>query len=241
MERSPAAGTSVHADYSSGSDQQSESIEEGSGVEGKRRKGKGPRKRLSEVLSEIASDASREKITLAELMGLMEGRARAALIFVFAFPNVLPAPPGVSAILGMPLLYLTSQMMMGRIPWLPRQISQRGVSMTSFAALIDRIHPPLTRAERMFRPRWSLLVSHSAERSLGALAFLLSVVVTLPIPLGNILPAFAVCLIALGVLERDGIWASVGAVIGLAALALSGTVAYAMIKTMWSTVVGAFS
>ena len=69
---------------------------------------------------------------------------------------------------------------------------------------------------------------------LGALAFLLSVVVTLPIPLGNILPAFAVCLIALGVLERDGIWASVGAVIGLAALALSGPVAYAMIKTMSS-------
>ena len=189
-----------------------------------------PRKRLSEILTDIGADDSRSDITVSELLRLMEGRARAALIFLFAIPNVLPAPPGLSAILGLPLLYLTSQMMLGRIPWLPRLIGARGLPRTSFAATVGRVVPYLQRAEHMLRPRWTQLVSHRAEKPLGALALVLAVVVTLPIPLGNMLPAFAICLIALGVLERDGLWAGLGVIVGLSALFLSATVVYVMIK-----------
>ena len=94
-----------------------------------------PRKRLSEILADITAVSSQSDITVSELMRLMEGRARAALILIFAFPNVLPAPPGLSALLGLPLLYLTSQMMLGRVPWLPRIIGSRGMSRVTFAAL----------------------------------------------------------------------------------------------------------
>ena len=200
-----------------------------------------PRKRLSDILTEIAADDSRAEITVSGLLHLTEGRARAALIFLFAFPNVLPAPPGLSAILGLPLLYLTSQMMLGRIPWLPRLIGARGVPRTGFEAMISRVVPFLQRAERMLRPRWTWLVSPRAEKPLGALALTLAIVVTLPIPLGNMLPAFAICLIALGVLERDGLWAGLGIGVGLGALVLSATVVYAMIKAALFVLFGAFS
>ena len=199
------------------------------------------RKRLSELLSQIAADETREQITLGDLMHLMEGRARAALIFLFASPNVLPAPPGLSALLGLPLLYLTAQMMLGRIPWLPRLITERAIPMTTFRGMIARALPLLIRAERLLRPRLTLLVSPGAERFLGAFALMLAVVVTLPIPLANMLPAFAICLIALGVLERDGLWAAIGIGVGLVALTLSGAVAYAMIKTVIFLILGAFS
>lgn len=199
------------------------------------------RKRLSEVLIQIAADETRPEITIADLMHLMEGRARAALIFLFAFPNVLPAPPGLSAILGLPLLYLTSQMMLGRFPWLPKILSERGVRMSSFTAMVDRVLPLLTRAERLLRPRWSWIVGPRAERVLGAFALLLALVVTLPIPLANMLPAFAICLIALGVLERDGLWTVLGILVGLGSLVLSGAVAYAMVKAALFVLVGAFS
>ncbi len=85
------------------------------------------------------------------------------------------------------------------------------------------------------------MVSHSAEKLLGALALILAVVVTLPIPLGNMLPAFAICLIALGVLERDGLWAGLGVVVGLAALLLSATVVYGILKAALFVVFGALS
>jgi len=199
-----------------------------------------PRKRLSDILAEIASDEDRSTISVSDLLQLMEGRARAALIFLFAFPNVLPAPPGLSAILGLPLLYLTSQMMLGHIPWLPKVIAARSVPRAGFAATVQRIAPLLRRAERLLKPRWSVVVSPRAEKVLGALALTLAVVVTLPIPLGNMLPAFAICLIALGVLERDGIWTTVGVLVGLGALAVSATVVYALLKAALFILLGAF-
>jgi hypothetical protein len=189
-----------------------------------------PHKRLSEILSEIAADTSRSEITIGDLVQHMEGRARAALIFLFAFPNVLPSPPGVSAILGLPLLYLTAQMMLGRIPWLPKVITGRGVSIGVFTSLIERVSPYLARAERMMKPRWSWVVTHRSEKVLGAIALVLAIVITLPIPLGNILPAFSICLIALGVLERDGALATIGVAAATFAVVLSATVIYGMLR-----------
>ncbi|MCK7495647.1 MAG: exopolysaccharide biosynthesis protein [Comamonadaceae bacterium] len=53
----------------------------------------------------------------------------------------------------------------------------------------------------------------------------------LPVPLGNMLPALAVSLFALGVLERDGVWVLAGAVaaVASAAVVVSGVV-WAMVK-----------
>ena len=209
--------------------------------EAPRRRRPPPRKRLSEILSDIAADDSHAEITIADLMRLMEGRARAALIFLFAMPNVLPAPPGLSGLLGLPLLYLTWQMMLGRVPWLPKIIAGRGIPHATFAAMIQRVTPFLTRAEKLLRPRWGWLVGPRAEHALGALALVLAVVITLPIPFGNMLPAFAICLIALGVLERDGLWACFGILAAAMALLLSATVAYAMLKGALFVLLGAFS
>lgn len=206
-----------------------------------RRAARPRRKRLSEVLLVIAADESRTEITISDLMHIMEGRARAALIFLFAFPNVLPAPPGLSAILGLPLLYLTAQMMLGRFPWLPRIVAERGISMSAFRSMIERALPLLTRAEKLLRPRLSWMVRPMAERLLGAFALILAVIITLPIPLANMLPAFAICVIALGVLERDGLWTAAGVLVGLASLALSGAVAYAMVKAALFLLFNAFS
>ncbi|MFN3645412.1 MAG: exopolysaccharide biosynthesis protein [Gemmobacter sp.] len=82
------------------------------------------RKPLSEILSDIAADPMRAFLAIAELIALLGGRGRAALILLFAAPDVLPAPPGVS---GLPLLYLAVQLMQGRLPWLPQAIGARGM------------------------------------------------------------------------------------------------------------------
>lgn len=198
-------------------------------------------RRLSEVLAALAVDRSRDHLSVNDLLHLLEGRARAALILIFAFPNVLPTPPGTSGILGLPLLYLTAQMTLGRIPWLPNFIGERAMPIDSFAKLTDRLLPFLARTERLLRPRWSLVVSHRAEHVLGALCFILAVVLALPIPLGNVLPALAICLIALGVLERDGLWVCLGIVVAIIALAITLGVVYAIFKAGLFIVLNAFS
>lgn len=189
-----------------------------------------PRKKLSLVLAELAEDPARARISVGDLAQIMQARAFGALLLVFALPNVLPAPPGTSGILGLPLLYLAAQMMLGTPPWLPPFISRRSMLREDFAALIERVTPMLERAERLLVPRLPALSTPLAERLVGGLCLVLAFVLVLPIPLGNMLPAFAICLLALGILERDGVWILAGTVTGLLALLIVYGVVYALIR-----------
>ena len=186
---------------------------------------------LSEILAAVANDASRERISVADLLEVMQDRAVAALMFIFAVPNVVPVPPGTSAILGAPLVFLAAQLALGMRPWLPKLITERSMARGDFAALMARAGPWLARAERLLRPRLGSLARPPAEYAAGAVCLLLAIIVFLPIPLGNILPAFSICLFALGILERDGVWVLAGAVAAAASLALVWGVLYALIKS----------
>lgn len=189
------------------------------------------KKQLSGILAEIARDDTRQQIAVGDLILLLGGRGRAGLILIFAFPNVLPAPPGLSGVLGLPLLYLSFQMMMGRLPWLPQFIGARSMSRERFSQLIESLGPWLARAERLLRPRWPWLVGPIAERIVGTLCLVLAAVLALPIPFGNMLPAFAIFLIALGMLERDGIWVMIGSLVGVTALVIVAGIVYALVKS----------
>ena len=202
--------------------------------------GRHPRKSLSDFLEEIAADTSRDFITIGDLMILMGGRARAALILIFAFPNALPAIPGTSGILGLPLLYLTFQMMLGRMPWLPRIISERGLQRDKFAQIMLKLVPWLARVERTLRPRWLWLTTPRMEQFWGFLCLALAVVLTLPVPLGNMLPAFSICLIALGVLEKDGLWLLFGLLSSIVAFIISAGVVYAIFRAVVYIAMSAF-
>ena len=206
----------------------------------RRRKKKKPRLRLSDLLNRIVNDESRPTITIGDLLREMDGRAFGALMLIFAFPNALPAPPGLAAFLGLPLIYLSSQMMLGRMPWLPPFIDNRSLTRENFKSLIDRANPVLKRAEKLMRQRLSFLTSPIAEKVLGALFLLLSLVLILPIPFGNMLPALAICVLALGVLERDGAWILAGLAVSVAAMLWVGGLAYALIKSTLFLVLNAF-
>jgi hypothetical protein len=186
---------------------------------------------LSQVLHGLADDPIRERISIADLLAALGDRAIGALLFIFAFPNVLPTPPGTSAVLGAPLLFLAAQLAFGRPPWLPAIITKRSMSRDDFQTLIRRLAPWLARAEKLLKPRLSSLALPPMEYLIGLMCLLLAVLLALPIPLGNMLPALAISLIALGVLERDGLWVLAGMLTaGIATVVVSGVV-FAMIKT----------
>jgi len=197
--------------------------------------------RLSDMLAAIAADTQRERVSIADLLASMDSRAMGALLLIFALPNVLPSLPGTSGILGLPLIYLTSQMMLGRTPWLPKFIATRSLARRDFAALIDRMEPWLAWSERFLRPRLSLLVHERAERLIGLVALVLSVILMLPIPFGNMLPALAISLFALGLMENDGVWVIGGAAATVVAISVVAAVLWALAKSLIFVIGGAFA
>jgi hypothetical protein len=187
--------------------------------------------RLSAILTAIAKGQDRERISIADLLHALEHRAIGALMFIFAVPNAIPVPPGVSAVLGAPLIFLSFQLMIGRRPWLPRIITDRSLSRVDFEKVVDLAAPWLAKAERLMRPRLTFLAAPPAEYLIGAICLLLSIILFLPIPLGNMLPAFTICVLALGVLERDGAWIGIGVACAIVAVVIVWGV---MLALLWS-------
>jgi hypothetical protein len=185
---------------------------------------------LSEMLRALAEDERRERIAVADLLDALGDRALAALLFVFAFPNVLPVPPGTSAILGAPLLFLAAQMAFNMRAWLPAVIARRSMARSDFLTMVERVSPWLERAEKLMKPRLTPLAVGAMESVVGAVCLLMSLAVFLPIPLGNMLPALAICLLAMGILERDGLWVLAGLGTAVAAGALVSGVVWAAVK-----------
>lgn len=188
------------------------------------------RKRLSATLEELVAPGQAERISVHDLLVALEGRAAAALLLIFALPNALPAPPGTSGILGLPLCYLSAQMMLGQIPWLPKFIAGRSMRREDLAALVARVLPMLMRVERMLVPRLMALAQPAAVRIAGGVCLALSVVLLLPIPFGNMLPALAICLIALGILERDGICLLIGGLVAVVSVVIVWGVLLALLR-----------
>lgn len=186
---------------------------------------------LSELLARIAADESRDRVSMGDLLEIAGDRAFGALLFVFALPNVVPTPPGVSAMLGLPLVLLSAQFLWGRrTPWLPRVIASRSMARADFAELISRMAPLLRRFERVLKPRWSFLVSAVAERVLGLGLLLLAVILFLPIPLGNMLPAAAICILSLALIEHDGLASLLGILLGVLAVIVVWGALFALAK-----------
>ena len=175
-------------------------------------------RRLSQVFIEMAH-AAEDRVTMASIRDALGGRSFAALLVLFGAFNLIPLPPGASAILGLPLLIVAAQMAFGgKRAWLPRFVAEKSLSAAQFKAIIQRVAPHLARLEQYIRPRYWPFWRRRGDRITGIIALLLSVIVTLPIPLGNWLPAFSITLLGLALTERDGVLFGIGSVVGVAAL-----------------------
>ncbi len=198
---------------------------------------------VSELLDLIAERPGRE-VSVGDLLDTFGDRAFGALMFVFAAPLVLPMPPGVSALLGAPLIFITFQWMMGRKTlWLPKVMLSRTMSMADFRALTVKLKPHLARLERRLRPRLTFMYNPLGDRLVGALCFLLSLIVFLPIPFGNMLPSFAIAAFAIGGAERDGLAALIGwvaAILSVVVLVVLSKAIVAAILAFSATLFGMF-
>jgi hypothetical protein len=188
-----------------------------------------PRRRFSEVLNDLARRPS-PTISIGDVLNAFGDRAFGALMLLFAAPNLLPLPPGMSAVLGAPLLFVTAQLMLGRPSlWMPRLICERSISRDFFILLTAKLSPVLQRAERFLRPRLGMLFHPLPERIVGAACLLLAVILLLPIPFGNIPPAFAIAAFALGILERDGLATLVGWLASMGSLLILAAISSAIV------------
>lgn len=168
--------------------------------------------RLSDLLMRQAALVTSERVTLGDMAEFLGDRSIGGLLLVLALPVALPVPvPGISVLLGVPLIVISTQLALGYPrAWLPARLARRSVSRCAFSTIVDRILPTLRRLERIVRPCAGWLTGPWARAPVGIICLVLAIVITLPVPLGHVLPGAAISVLALGLIQRDGIAIALG-------------------------------
>lgn len=162
--------------------------------------------RISDILLRFAAPESGDEVLLDDLLTAFGDRVFGAFVLLLALPNCVPLPVGLGWLLG-PLMALVGlQLVIGLPrPWLPRRIRAKRFGRIEFARIIERILPVLRWFERLCRPRLEVMHASIPERVTGLLFILWGAAVSLPIPFTNALSAISAVILAIGVIERDGL------------------------------------
>lgn len=167
-------------------------------------------------------------VPLAALAEAHGGAWQASLLVLLAAPCMLPIP-GVGVVLSVGLALLGLMLLrppqhslparLGRLT-LPREGATRSL------ALLARFYDLICGVTR---PRLSALAGPSARWWLGPMTVVMAILIFLPIPFGNLLPAVALMLAGVALAARDGVLMIASLSVGASALASS----FALVALGW--------
>lgn len=165
-------------------------------------------RRLSEEIAALIAAFAEGPVTLRQVIEVLRGRAYTLLLVLLAVVFCTPIPlPGVSTPFGLVIAIIGFRLALRQKPWLPRRLLDTRVPPGFFARLLDAVRRPIRALEFFLQPRWNFLfdlkfLHHGYGAIIGACGILL--LLPIPIPFSNSLPALTVVLIACSTLERDG-------------------------------------
>lgn len=194
---------------------------------------------VSKFLRKYATSPSSQKGTLGDFIEGLGSSSFALVILILSLPQAgpWPMPPGMSAIMGLPILFISLQLVWGNTSiWLPEKLNKKRFSAKRIKTIVGKIVPIFVWLEKFLRPRLDFMFSAKGMRLIGGVIALLALIMALPIPGGNFVPGLLICLLSLSVLQRDGLLA-IGCMIGTIVLTV---VMYALIGSAMDTVAGWF-
>ncbi len=174
------------------------------------------RQSTSEILTTLAQNITTDRLTIGHLIDVLQDRAFGILLLILALPCAVPFLYGIPQIVSVPLLFVAAQIVIGRHePWLPEAMRQRSFSTDAFRNMVNKSVRYIKWLEIFSSPRLTWLTKGGVERLLGVLLVIFSASIAIPLPLTNTVPGIAVGIVALGLIERDGVMILGGAFLGV--------------------------
>lgn len=171
----------------------------------------------------VETARERDGLTIGDALTLTGGASFGFVMLMLALPALIPIPGPFGMVFGSALAIVALQFASGiGSLWLPPFLRNRKLSVSAYEGLQHHADPVLRRIEAVVRPgRMKSLTSRAMPYILGLPVFALAVAIALPIPFGNIIPVVAICLLAIGLIERDGLMVLLGLLLTLVALSVT--------------------
>jgi hypothetical protein len=173
--------------------------------------------KLSQALAELLVEYTDKPLRLSILLAQLGNSGFGTIAGILTMPMLIPLPiplAGFSALVGSGIILVGCQLALGyKKPYLPQRIARLELSPAASQKLLKNITRLLQPLERMSRRRLSRFSNHRwGCRIIGLClawdALLMSL--PLPIPLTNLAPAYTILVLAIGLLESDGLFILVG-------------------------------
>lgn len=199
--------------------------------------------RVSDDLRRLLELADGKAMKVGTILHHTQGRGLQVISIVLCLPFLSPVSvPFLSIPFGMAITICGLRIALRHEPWLPAFVMARSIPFGVLEKMLRFGIAAHTKLEKFLRPRWAgAAVGHPAHAGAGlAISFaavLLSLPIPPPFPLTNTIPGFAIILLSLGLLERDGLVVVAGYIlIAVATLyvALIATLGGAGVAHLWN-------
>ncbi len=179
--------------------------------------------RISSILLQLPEQGTGDRLAVSEIVSALGARGYSILIVILGLPNSLPMPPPIALVSGLLMVFISLQILLGRAsPWLPSSVLKRELARADVSRAVERAMPWVRWIEKLAQPRVTFFDSSVGLRvvGFGLLIISLGLVFALPV-VGQIPMGLALCLIGLGLVERDGLLVAIGFGIGIVGVAFS--------------------
>lgn len=161
--------------------------------------------------------------TIHELFEVLRGKGYPFLIILVTLPFCQPIQvPGFSTPFGIMLIFIGLRMVFGRRIWWPQSILKKEISSKVLKAIVEKSLRFFKFLRPLLHPRMSWLCENGFYFVHGFFVAVMGgyLALPLPIPFTNLLAAWALLFLALGIVEEDGLFVCIGYALGFAALSL---------------------
>ncbi|MGL4249192.1 MAG: exopolysaccharide biosynthesis protein [Aeromonas sp.] len=193
-----------------------------------------PQNTLSQTLRSTANAIEESHVSLRQMLTLVGEQGMLLFCLLLTVPFLLPVSiPGASTPFGLLILFIGIGITLNQVPWLPAILMERRFAAEQLKPMLHKGADLLARLDRYIRPRLlTLTASSTISRCNGLLIMLAALLLMLPlgaIPFTNTLPAWAILLLAIGMLQRDGLFVAAGYLLVIITLIWFSTLAIGLL------------
>lgn len=176
---------------------------------------------LSQALSALIAKGDSTTIRIGALVEGTQERGFHLMMILLSLPFVSPIPlPGLSTVVGIALAIMSLRVAWRLEPRLPSFLGNREIPRERMESFVRKTASALRVVEKIVKPRLRAWMTWPAARFFNAMLLaLMGILLALPLPpvlpFSNSLPCWGIILIALAVIERDGVLIWLGYIVAL--------------------------
>ncbi|MDJ0620774.1 MAG: exopolysaccharide biosynthesis protein [Calothrix sp. MO_192.B10] len=163
--------------------------------------------KFSQEIKLLLYRLAEKPLSLEDILAETSERGFSLVIAVLVLPFLFPMPPGLTGPFGGACLILSAQIILGRrSPWLPRKIARYKFPRPFAKILLKNLRQVTRILEKITRPRFTKIANnYYVWRFNGLCIAWLALLLISPVPFTNPIPTIGILLLAVAMVESDGL------------------------------------